>query len=49
MPDFEVRNVRFIDSRSNGCGFKSRLIQNTRWKWSIKKPGQDRFLHPILV
>jgi len=25
--------VRENDSRSKGCGFESRLIQNTRWKW----------------
>ncbi len=34
-------------SRSKGCGFKSRHIQNTRWKWV--KPCQDQFLQPILV
>jgi hypothetical protein len=25
--------VSKLDSQSKGCGFKSRLIQNTRWKW----------------
>ena len=25
--------VSELDSRSKGCGFESRLIQHTRWKW----------------
>ncbi len=25
--------VSELESQSKGCGFKSRLIQNTRWKW----------------
>jgi hypothetical protein len=29
--------VSELDSRSKGCGFKSRLFQNTRWKWSTFK------------
>jgi hypothetical protein len=40
--------VSEFDSQSKGCGFKPHLIQNTRWKWLMSKPCQDRFLHPIL-
>ncbi len=29
--------VSKLDSRSKGCGFKSRLFHNTRWKWSTFK------------
>ncbi len=28
--------VSKLDSRSKGCGLKSRLIQNTRWKNGVK-------------
>jgi hypothetical protein len=27
--------VSKLDLRSNDCGFESRLIQYTRWKWGI--------------
>jgi len=31
--------VSKLNSRSKGCGFESRLIQNTRWKWVKAMPG----------
>ncbi len=35
--------VTKLDSRSNGCGFESCLIQNTRWKWSTFKEGMSNW------
>ncbi len=37
--------VSELNSWSKGCGFKSCLIQYTRWKWDQS----HWFLHPILV
>ncbi len=39
----------YLNIKHPRCGFESRLIQNTRWKWLMSKPCQDWFLHPILV
>jgi hypothetical protein len=31
--DLELRQSGLVVSELYSCGFKSRLIQNTRWKW----------------
>ncbi len=45
--------VSKLDSQSKGCGFESRLIKNTRWKWvkamlgSIPAPNSGSFMEKI--